>query len=324
MSGAGFTGDVRDELAALPVASEREARAELLGLVLAAGPDRGADAGRALATAAGEGARPGDLPLAPLCGTDGLVVEVPTAPVARRALALMQRAIGVRPALAVRRGAGTGTVHRLALPTEALRRRDALPRGRPARVEDGADPETLALLRGVVLGAAAVSAPGRPPHLEVGPLDAAAAALVVAALEQAVGAHATHDPGRRRVVVKSGRAIADLLAAVGATRAFLAYDERLLRRQLRGEATRLANADAANLARSARRAGEEVAAIRTAVEAVGWEAFDPELRDVAIARLANPEAGLRDLARLLGVPRATLHRRLRRVEEVARRSVEGG
>lgn len=324
MSGAGFTADVRDELAALPVASEREARAELLGLVLAAGAGGGADAGRALAAAAGEGARPGDLPLAPLCGPEGLVVEVPTAPVARRALALVQRAIGVRPALAVRRRAGTGTAHRVSLPLEAVRRRDDLPRGRPAAAGDGTDPETLALLRGVVLGAAAVSAPGRPPHLEVGPLDAAAAALVVAALGQAVGARAGHDAGRGRVVVKSGRAIADLLAAVGATRAFLAYDERLLRRQLRGEATRLANADAANVARSARRAGEEVTAIRAAVDAVGWEAFDPDVRDVAIARLANPGASLRELAVLLGVPRATLHRRLRRVEEVARRAADGG
>ena len=320
MSGAGFTADVRDELAALPAASEREARAELLGLVLAAGTGPGA--ARALAVA-GEGARPGDLPLAPLCGPDGLVVEVPTATVARRAMALVQRAIGVRPALAVRRRRGAGTAYRVALPTEAVHRRDALPRGRPTPAGDGADPETLALLRGVLLGGAAVSAPGRPPHLELGPLDAAAAALVVAALDQAVGARAGHDPARGRVVVKSGRAIADLLAAVGATRAFLAYDERLLRRQLRGDATRLANADAANVARSARRSGEEVAAIRAAVDAGGWEAFDPDLRDVAIARLANPEASLRDLARLLDVPRATLHRRLRRVEEVARRGVEG-
>ncbi len=315
MSGAGFTGDVREELAALPPASEREARAELVGLLLAAGT--GPDAGTALAVA-GEGGRPGDLPLAPLCGPDGLVLEVPTAPVARRAVALVQRAIGVRPALAVRRRGRGGTVHRVGVPTEAVRRRDALPRGRPIPGDDGADPETLALLRGVLLGGAAVSAPGRPPHLELGPLAPAAAALVVVALAQTVGARAGHDAARGRVVVKSGRAIGDLLAGVGATRAFLAFDERLLRRQLRSEATRLANADAANVARSARRSGEEVAAIRAAVDALGWEAFGDDLRDVALARLANPEASLRELATLLGVPRSTLQRRLRRVEDVAR------
>ena len=318
MSSAGFTEDVREELVGLPTASEREARAELLGLLLATD---GRGAGGALAAAAA-GGRPGDLPLAPLCGPDGLVLALATAPTARRAVMLLQRALGVRPALAVQRGGAAGTVHRVAVPLDAVRRRDALPRGRPGPDLDGADPEAVALLRGAFLGAAAVSAPGRAPHLELGPLDPAAAALVVAALDQAVGAHAHHDAVRRRVVVKSGRAIGDLLAAIGATRAFLAFDERLLRRQLRADATRLANADAANVARSARRAGEEVVAIRAAVDALGWEAFDPDLRDVALARLTNPEASLRELATLLDVPRATLHRRLRRVEDVARR-VEG-
>jgi len=316
---AGFTGDVREELAGLPLASEREARAELLGLVLAAGA---VGAAGALA-AAGDGARPGDLPLGPLCTPDGLVVAVPSAPVARRAVALVQRALGVRPALSVRRRGRGGAEHRVVVPLDPVRRRDALPRGRPTPTEDGADPETLALLRGVLLGGAAVSAPGRAPHLELGPLVPPAAALIVAALDQAIGVRAGHDPGRRRVTLKSGRAIGDLLAAVGATRAFLAFDERRLRRELRADATRLANADAANVARSARRAGEEVAAIRAAVAAAGWEAFDPELRDVALARLTNPEASLRELVALLGVPRATLHRRLRRIEEVSRRAVGG-
>lgn len=318
MTGSGFTADVREELAALPVASEREARAELVGLLIVAG---GADAGRRSLDAAGEGGRPGDLPLAPLGSGDELAVEVASAPVARRTVALVQRAMGVRPALTVRRRRGRST-HRVALPLAAVRRRDDLPRGRAAPPADGVDPETTALLRGVLLGGGAVSAPGRPPHLELGPLGTASAALVLAALHQVIGTGAAYGADRDRVVMKSGRAVADLLAAVGATRAFLAFDERLLRRQLRGDATRLANADAANVARSARRAGEELAAIRSAVARLGWEAFDADLRDVALARLANPEASLRELATLLGVPRATLHRRLRRVEDVARRAAE--
>lgn len=314
----GFIGDVREELATLAVASEREARAELVGLLLTASEGRAA--GSAL-VAAGEGSRPGDLPLTPLCGAEGLVIRAPGAPVARRAVALVQHAVGIRPALAVRRTRQGATEHRVTVPLEPIRRRDALPRGRPAAAAE-VDPETTALLRGVLIGGGAISSPGRPAHLEVSPLPPAGAALVVAALAQVLDVRASHDAGRGRVVLKSGRSIAGLLAAVGATRAFLAFDERLLRRQLRGDATRLANADAANVARSARRSGEEVAAIRAAVDAAGWEAFEPELRDVALARLTNPEASLRDLTTLLGIPRATLHRRLRRVEEVARRAVE--
>jgi DNA-binding transcriptional regulator WhiA len=320
---SGFTAEVREELAALPVASEREARSELAGILLVLGPGAGPEAagGAAVLGAAGEGGRPGDLPLAALCGPDGLVVEHAAAPVARRTVALVLRAFGVRPALVVRRGGARGVVNRVLVPLEPIRRRDAAPRGRPAPVGEGADPETVALLRGVLLAGGAVSAPGRPPHLELGPLSAPAAALVVAGLDQTVATRAHHDPTRRRVIVKAGGAIADLLALTGATRAFLAVDERRLRRQLRADATRLANADAANLERTARRAGAEVAAIRAAVERAGWEAFDAELREVALARLANPEASLRELSVLLAVPRATLHRRLRRVEVLSRHAL---
>lgn len=316
MSG-GFTADVREELASLAIASEREARAELAGLLLVAGQGAAVSA----LEAAGGGGRPGDLALAPLCGPDGLEIVHSGAPVARRAMALVLRAVGVRPELAVRRAGARNVVHRVSLPIAPIRRRDAAPRGRPGPGAEGADPETVALLRGVLLAGGAVSAPGRAAHLELGPLAVPAAALVVAGLDQVVGIRAHHDADRRRVTVKAGAAIGDLLAATGATRAFLAFDERRLRRQLRADATRLANADAANLARTARRAGAEVSAIRLAVDRVGWEMFDPDLREVALARLANPEASLRDLATLLDVPRATLHRRLRRVESRARAAV---
>jgi len=51
--------------------------------------------------------------------------------------------------------------------------------------------------------------------------------------------------------------------------------------------------------------------------------FAGDLREVALARLANPSASVGELALLLDVPRTTLHRRLRRVEEAARAVVEG-
>jgi DNA-binding protein WhiA len=83
--------------------------------------------------------------------------------------------------------------------------------------------------------------------------DAVAPLLIAAVGQMIPGARPIHDPSRRRIVLKSGEVVTDLLAALGATRAFLTFDDRRLRRQLRGEANRLANADAANLARIAQR-----------------------------------------------------------------------
>jgi cell division protein WhiA len=120
-------------------------------------------------------------------------------------------------------------------------------------------------------------------------------------------------------VVKSGATIGELLTTMGATGAFLAWDERRLRRQLRSDATRLANADAANLRRTIDAAAMQVRAVETVVAELGWEALDEPLRAVALARLANPEASLSELGELVDPPvaKSVVHRRLRRLEELA-------
>ena len=325
-----FTTAVRMELASLPLPSEREARAELAGMLLVTG---GAEhVGSRLRELAG--LRPGDLPLARFCDGDELRLDAPSSAGARRAIALVQRALGLRPrltAISTRLRRPHGPAYRVTVPVSAVRGREARRGPRPLgpesaggpSTEDG-DAETSALLRGVMLVGGSFSDPDRPVHVELSGVTGAVAPLLIAAIEQVVpGARAAHDDGRSRLVLKSGEAMADLLAGLGATRAFLTFDDRRLRRQLRGEANRLANADAANLARIARSAGAQVDAIEVAVQREGWQVFDQDLREVALARLANPSASVSELAELLGVARATLHRRLRRVEEAARHVNEG-
>lgn len=326
----GFTSAVRLELASLSIPSEREARAELAGMLLlgSAAPD---DGGRARGLA---GRRPGDIPLGPLCEGDVLRLDVPSSAVARRGIGLVQRSLGVRPrltAVSTTSRRPHGPAYRVTVPAVAVRARDAGRGPQPARATgtvrtdgDDGDAETSALLRGAMLIGGSLSAPDRPVHLELSGISAGVAPLLIAALRQIIPtARPIHDPDRRRLVLKSGDVVADLLAALGATRAFLTFDDRRLRRQLRGEANRLANADAANLGRIARSAGAQIDAIEQAVGMDGWDVFAQDLREVALARIANPSASITELAELLDVPRATLHRRLRRVEEVARSVIPG-
>jgi hypothetical protein len=326
----GFTSGVRLELASLPIPGEREARAELAGMLLVARPDADPEGRRQREFA---GRRPGDLPLALLCEGGLLRLDVPSSAVARRGIGLVQRALGLRPRLtAVSTTARRphGPAYRVSLPAEVVWAREAGHGPRSAEVEhsdprdpESADSETVALLRGALLVGGSVSAPDRPVHLEFSGVSPANAALLIAALGQVLpGSRPLHDGRRHRIVLKSGDDVADLLAALGATRAFLTFDDRRLRRQLRGEANRLANADAANLSRIAQRAGAQVDAIERAVGDLGWEVFDADHRDVALARIANPSASVSELAELLDLPRTTLHRRLRRIEEAARDAVE--
>ncbi len=330
----GFSSEVRLELASLPIPGEPEARAELAGMLLVGRPDADPD-GRRLREIAGR--RPGDIPLALLCEHELLRLDMPSSAVARRGVGLVQRALGVRPTLTVVSTSARrphGPAFRVTLPAEVVRAREAGRGPRPvpateptasdadgradAERDDGVDTETVALLRGALLVGGSLSAPDRPVHLELSGVSPANAALLVAALGQALPASRPHhDEHRHRVVLKSGAVVSDLLASLGATRAFLTFDDRRLRRELRGEANRLANADAANLARITRRAGAQVDVIERAVEEGGWEIFEDALRQVALARIANPSASVSELGELLELPRATLHRRLRRVEQLA-------
>jgi cell division protein WhiA len=305
-----FTDEVKQELAGLPVGDADAVRAELAALVRFGG-----------ALVVGGGGR-------------GLHVDLETVSgaTARRAFSLLQRRYGVTPELRVRAPGGVqrrrvygvrleeggGTV------AEDLGLLDG--DGRPADPEPTLGDGAAACLRGAFLASGSISAPERAPHFEIAAHRVGAAhALTLGARTltpgrvSLVGSGHARAEDRPRVVVKSGETIGHLLAAMGATGAFLRWDERRLRRQLRGDATRLANADAANLRRTVDAASTQVRAVERVVAELGWDGLDEDLREVAIARLASPDVSLAELGQLADPPlsKSAVHRRLRRLEALA-------
>ncbi|HVL99970.1 MAG TPA: DNA-binding protein WhiA [Egibacteraceae bacterium] len=170
-----------------------------------------------------------------------------------------------------------------------------------------------AYVRGALMVAGSLSDPRRPPHLEVrAPGEAAAAGLARLLVPcGGRGARASDHDGWR-VTCKSGAAIGAVLARVGAHTAFLHWDGQRLRRQLRGEANRSANADRANLSRAVAASSRQAAAIERAMASVSWPDLPEELRAIALTRLASPEASLAEIGALLDPPvgKTTVHRRL--------------
>ncbi|MBS3942067.1 MAG: DNA-binding protein WhiA [Actinobacteria bacterium] len=308
MSGS-FTEDVRQELARLPLGTDREARAELAALFRFAGSltVTGGPAGvrRRLEVTTGSGA------------------------VARRTFGLLQRCYGLRPELMVRAPGGVQRRSTYGVRVEVGSERVAGDLGlldADGRPRDGLPPDlgrgaSIAYLRGALLAAGSISDPGRDPHLEIVARSSATAQALADLIGRRIEgtARAIDEDGgreRHRVVVKSGAVIGDVLAAVGATVAFLQWGDRRLRRQLRADANRLANADAANLRRTIETAGAQVRMIEQVVAAAGWDALDDDLRVVALARLANPAASLQEIGELIDPPvgKSAVHRRLRRLE----------
>ena len=302
---ASFTATVRQELGSRPLGGDVQRWAELAAIIRCGGSlvRRGGDAGPSLRVVTTSGA------------------------VARRTYALLQERASIRPELAVRAPGGvqrrTSYEIRLgpaATPVVARELRILDADGRPVTalpVRPG-DRGAVSFLRGAVLACASFSAPQRPPHLELAPGSATVAAGLADLLGHEVAGTVTVAGGRDRVVIKSGEAIGEVLVLVGATGAFLRWDEQRMRRQLRSEANRLANADAANLRRTIEAAAEQVRAVEQVIAELGWDALDDELREVALARLANPGASLQEVGELLDPPvgKSAVHRRLRRLVEL--------
>lgn len=252
-----------------------------------------------------------------------LEVASPSGAVVRRVFGLLPRLHDVRPQLWVREPSGvrTSTTYGLVLEehVDALADRLALvdAAGRPVPGLPGHPPASVAA-RAALLTVAALSDPGRAVHAELRFPSGRVAEDLAAAL-RALEVHPHVDEVRDRLVLKSSDGLVALLEAAGAPRAAAEFVERRRRRRLRNDATRLANADGANLRRTIEAAQTQLDMVERAVAAVGWSGLGEDLRSLALVRLVNPTASLAELGQLCDPPigKSAVHRRMRRLAELA-------
>jgi DNA-binding protein WhiA len=200
-------------------------------------------------------------------------------------------------------------------------------RGLPKQVVAGGTCDCEAAWRGAFLAHGSLTEPGRSMALELTcPGPEAALAMVGAARRLKIQAKARDVRGVDRVVIRDGDAISALLTRLGAHDSVLAWEERRVRRAVRGTANRLANFDDANLRRSARAAVAAGARVERALEILGEEA--PEhLIDAGRLRIKHRQASLEELGQLAEPPltKDAIAGRIRRLLALAdKRAVELG
>jgi cell division protein WhiA len=299
--------DLRAELAAVEPRRECDRLAELSGLFHTAGSEH--LHGR---------------------GEVSLHLDLPSAAVARRGFALLS-GFGIQSEIRSyrRRAFGRETRYQLhvagsARSLQVLYEAGVLnaklgPLERPPKRVVGRACCRGAYLRGALLGGGSLSGP-RAPHLEIRSASRAGADAVAAIAAQAGAPLRVLDRGRHAIAYAKGTAsIADVLAAAAASDAVLALEERAVLGATRSNANRLANADHANLVRTSRAAHLQLRAARRLAEDGKLDRLPSTLRQAAELRLAHPTLPLRELAARSDPPasKAALHRRLRRVVELA-------
>lgn len=229
---------------------------------------------------------------------------------------------------------GNRYVVRVAKDGESLARQTGLVDGRghpvrglPKQVVAGSACDCEAAWRGAFLAHGSLTEPGRSMSLEVTcPGPEAALAMVGAARRLKISAKARDVRGVDRVVVRDGDAISALLTRLGAHDSVLAWEERRIRRAVRGTANRLANFDDANLRRSARAAVAAGARVERALEILDGDA--PEHLIVAgQLRIKHRQASLEELGALADPPltKDAIAGRVRRLLALAdKRAIELG
>jgi DNA-binding protein WhiA len=264
-------------------------------------------------------------------GDWGLHLDVGSGAAARRALVLLRESGISSEIRTYRRRAfdratryqlhvqGDEQAHRALVSAGVVDSRHA-PIVRPPKRVVGRSCCRAAYLRGAFLGGGSISL-GRSPHVELRTASPEAASWVAGiANEEGIELSTAARSGHALAYAKSWEVIESLLVTMGASETALALEERAVLAQTRAQANRLANADHANLVRMSRSARVQLDAVaRLRAEGI-LETLPLELRDIAELRLGHPSDSLRELAARTDPPvtKAAVHRRLRRLEELAR------
>lgn len=180
--------------------------------------------------------------------------------------------------------------------------------------------EKKAFLREVFLLNGSVINPEKEYHLEILTDDEEMAEEICKTLEfYGISAKIIEKKYKYAVYVKEAESIALFLNIIGAHHALFHFENAKVMHEMNNQINRMVNCETANLSKIVNTAVRQIEAINKIKDSVGLEALPENLREIALLRLENPEAGLAELGEMLQVPvgKSGVNHRLKKIEEIA-------
>ncbi len=248
-------------------------------------------------------------------GRVGVALRTESAAVARRAFVLMKHLFGIAPGVQASSGRKKGS-HAFRLTVAASQNGEAVLRGL-SLLREGAFafqkgvPAALvrrtccraSYLRGAFLGGGTVAPPQARGHLELITSSEPYARSLAAVVRKSGFVPGLGRRGEASLVyLKEGEQIAGVLSYIGAYDAALQLQSARVLKEVRNHVNRQLNCDTANLQKTADAAGQQLAALRAMDEADALASLPAPLRQLARARLDNPDASLAELGEMLTPP----------------------
>lgn len=178
-----------------------------------------------------------------------------------------------------------------------------------------------AYLRGAFLGSGFVSNPRGDFHFEITvENEQLAQGLIDLLADKGINARVQQRRNSYMVYLKSGEAILEFLAYVGAHHAAIVMEDARVVKSVRNDTNRLINAEVANQIKTANASFDQIYAMRIVLEAYGAENLPPALREIIMLRAKHPDATLKELGEFANPPlsKSAVYHRVRRIEQMAR------
>ncbi len=181
-------------------------------------------------------------------------------------------------------------------------------------------------LRGAFLAGGSVTDPAKGYHLELTTTHQSVCRETYALMEEVLGFYpkTARRGGGQILYLKQSERIADCLTYLGAPVAAMGIMEARLEKELNNKVNRRCNCDDANITKVVEAAQEQCEAIRLLRAQGKLDSLPDKLRCAALAREANPEASLTELAEMMEPPitKSAMSHRLRRLTELAEEGKE--
>jgi len=177
-----------------------------------------------------------------------------------------------------------------------------------------------AFLREVFLLNGSVIDPEKEYHLEILTDDYQMAEEICKTLEfYHISAKIIEKKYKYAAYVKEAESIALFLNIIGAHNALFHFENAKVMHEMNNQINRMVNCETANLSKIVNTAIRQIEAINKIKETVGLETLPENLKEIALLRLENPEAGLAELGQMLRVPvgKSGVNHRLKKIEEIA-------
>jgi len=176
-----------------------------------------------------------------------------------------------------------------------------------------------AFLKGAFISCGAVSDPYKEYHLEF----STSHYLLATDLVSIISSTNDFEPmiiernGRNIIYLKDSEKISDFLTYIGAFKSSMELMQAKMLKEVRNNVNRKNNFETANIDKTVKASFEQNRAIEKIIKVQGFEAFPPQLLEIAKLRLENPEMSLRELSEILKISRSGVNHRLKKIMEMA-------